>query len=137
MKETYPTEPTLLLSKDIYALQLSIFEDGAEMAYHKYEEEDQFAIRQCLDDMMDVYGGQFTFELDSVLGADNEWTTVLVCRVDGYRVPFPLAILEKIVYYSSGTERHLVGEKLHIHPRSNTYKWAKRVEIRLDEFEDE
>lgn len=138
MQETYPTQPTLILSEDVYALRVSIFEDGDDMAFCDYDEQEQNALRECMDDLIGHSTGNFVFDLDSVIGEDCEWVTVLVCRLqEGYRVPFPLSILDHIVYYSSGDEKKLVGMKLRVHPRSDTYIWAEKVEILMEEYYDE
>ena len=138
MNETYPQQPDVLLSEDIYALRISVFENGTDMAFCNYDEEEQFALKQCIDDLIGHTTSRFMYEVDSVIGEDGEWVTILVCRIDeGYRVPFPLSILDQTVYYSNGDGKKLLGEKLHVHPRSTTYKWADKVEILLDEYTDE
>ena len=138
MNETYPEQPDVLLSEDIYALRIHVFEDGDSKRYCDYEEEEQFALKQCIDDLIGHSTSRFMYEVDSIIDEDGDWVTVLVCRIDdGFRVPFPLSILDQTVYYSSGEGKKLLGEKLHIHPRSSTYKWAKKVEIMLDEYMDE
>ncbi len=138
MNETYPTEPTLLLSEDTYALRVSIYEDGDEMQFCDYDEEEQHALRECMDDLIGHSSGNFLYELDSVIGEEGDWVTVLVCRLQqGQRVPFPLSVLEHTVYYSNGEEKKLVGMKLRVHPRSTTYKWADKVEIMLEEYDEE
>lgn len=137
MTETYPTQPEILLSDDVYALRIHIFEDGDSMSYHDYDEEEQFALKMCIDDMIGYSGSRFSFQIDSVIGEDGEWVTVLVCWMDSnFRVPFPMTILNQVVYYSSGEEKKLVGDKLRVHPRSNTYKWADKVEIMLEEYDE-
>jgi hypothetical protein len=108
------------------------------MPFANYEEEDQQALRVCIDDAIGHLSGNFVFELESVIGEENEWVTVLVCYLqNGCRVPFPLSVLDDTVYYSSGEEKKLVGMKLLVHPRSSTYKWAEKVEILLEEYDEE
>ena len=135
MNETYPTQPTVLLSEDVYALRIFVFEDGDEMAFSDYDEEEQHVLKDCIDDLIGNRASRFMYEIDSVIGEDGEWVNVLICRIDGgFRVPFPLAILDQTVYYSSGEEKKLLGQKLRISPRSTTYKWADKTEILLEEY---
>lgn len=135
MQETYPEQPDLILSDDVYAIRVSVFEDGVEMGFHNYQEEEQQALKSCIDDLITIHSSRFTFEIDAVLGEENEFVTVLVCKMDGqYAVPFPLSLIDGIVYFSNGKEKHLVGEKIHVHPRSDKYKWADKVEILLEEY---
>lgn len=139
-RESYPTQPTLLLSEDIYALRLSVYESDVETGFHNYDDEKQFAIRRCLDEILECPHSQFHFNVESVVGTENEWVSVVVCRVDlggesMFSVPFPLAILDKIVYYSSGNERPLLGSRLHIHPQGDG--WSTKVEIVLEPYENE
>jgi hypothetical protein len=137
MQETYPEQPDLILSDDTYALRVSVFEDGVEMGFHNYQEEEQQALKSCIDDLITIHSSRFTFEIDAVLGEENEFVTILVCKMDGhYAVPFPLSLIDSVVYFSSGKEKHLVGEKIHVHPRSDKYKWADKVEILLEEYVD-
>lgn len=138
MTETYPQQPDVLLSDDTYALRISIFEDGTEMGFHDYREEEQYAIRACILDLIPIVNSRIAFDIDSVIDADNGWSSVLVCYMDReYRIPFPLSLMDRVVYYSSGEERRLVGQKLLIHPRSDKYKWANKVELLLEEYDDE
>lgn len=138
MNETYPEHPEVLLSEDTYALRIHILENGDDMAFHAYQEEDQHALKECIDDLIGHRTSRFMYEIDSVIGEEGEWITILVCRIDqGFRVPFPLSILDQTVYYSNGQEQKLLGMKLRVHPRSTTYKWADKVEIILDEYMDE
>lgn len=135
MTETYPEQPDLILSDDVYALRVFVFEDGVEMGFHHYQEEEQRALKACIDDLITIHSGRFTFEIDCVLDGDNGWATVLVCKLDGkHTFPFPLSLIDAIVHYSNGKEKHLVGEKIHVHPRSDKYKWADKVEILLEEY---
>jgi hypothetical protein len=135
MNETYPTQPTLLLSENIYALRISVFEDGDEMQFCDYDEAEQHALHECMDDLIGHSSGNFVYELDSVIGEENEWIPILVCRLqEGFRVPFPLSVLDHTVDYSNGEEKKLVGMKLRIHPRGTTYKWADKVEVLLEEY---
>ena len=137
MNETYPTEPTLILSEDVYALRISVFEDGTDMCLLEYDEEEQAALRECLDDLIGHSSGNFMFEFDSVIGEENEWVPILVCRLqEGFRVPFPVSVLEHTVYYSNGEEKKLVGMKMRVHPRSDHYRWAEKVEILLEEYDE-
>jgi len=137
MNETYPEKPDVLLSDDTYALRVSVYEDGDEMNFCEYDEEEQYAIKDCIDDLIGHRSSMFFYELDSVIGEEGEWVTILVCKIDsGYRVPFPMAILDQTVYYSSGDGKKLVGQKLLVHPRSTTYKWANKVEILLEEYDE-
>ena len=137
MNETYPEKPDILLSDDTYALRVSVFEDGDEMNFCEYDEEEQYAIKDCIDDLIGHRSSMFFYELDSVIGEEGEWVTILVCKIDsGYRVPFPMAILDQTVYYSSGDGKKLVGQKLLVHPRGTTYKWANKVEILLEEYDE-
>lgn len=137
MNETYPETPDVLLSDNVYALRVTVFEDGDEMNFCEYSEEEQSAIKDCIDDLIGHRTSRFMYELDSVIGDEGEWVTVLICRIDeGFTVPFPLAILNQTVYYSSGEGKKLVGQTLRIHPRSSTYKWADNVEIQLEEYEE-
>lgn len=136
MTETYPETPDVLLSEDTYALRVSIFEDGDDMNFWDYDEEEQDAIKDCIDDMIGHQASRFQYEIDSVIGEEGEWVTILACRIDGaFHVPFPLAILNQVVYYSGGEEKKLVGQRLLISPRSTTYKWAKKVELLLEEYD--
>lgn len=138
MNESYPENPDILLSDDIYALRIRIFEDNAEMRFHEYNEEEQHAIRACILDLIPIFSSRFNFDIDSVIDSENEWSSVLVCHMDHeYRIPFPLSLMDRVVYYSNGSEKHLVGEKLRVHPRSDRYKWAEKVEILLEEYEEE
>jgi len=138
MNETYPIQPVILLSEDTYALRISVFEDGDEMSFHEYDEEEQYALKECMDDLIGHRTSQFMYEVDSVIGEEGEWITILVCRIEsGYRVPFPLSILDQTVYYSNGEEKKLLGDKLLIHPRGTTYKWADKVEVLLEEYMEE
>lgn len=135
MTETYPEMPDVLLSDDVYALRIRVYEDGDEMAFCDYDEEEQDAIKTCIDDLIGHRTSRFMYEIDSVIGEDGEWVTVLVCVIDdGFRVPFPLAILDQTVYYSGGEGKKLVGQKLRVSPRSSTYKWADKVDVLLEEY---
>jgi hypothetical protein len=135
MNESYPAQPDIILSDDIYALRISVFENDVERGLHTYDEAEQYAIKECIDDLIIIQSSRFVFELDSVIGNDGEWVSVLVCRMDGeYNVPFPLSLIDSIVYYSKGKPRHLIGERLLIHPRSDAYQWAERVELLLEEY---
>ena len=137
MNETYPEHPDIILSDDIYALQLSVYENDVEMGFHNYGDEEQEAIRECIRDILPFTHSRFTFEVDSVISCENEWISVLVCRMDAeYNVPFPMSLVDRVIYYSSGTEKHLLGDKLRVHPRSTTYKWADKVEILLEEYDE-
>ena len=137
MSEHYPQHPDVILSDDIYALRISVYERDVEMGLHNYNEEEQLAIRNCILDLIPLRHSRFTFDVDSIINAENEWVSVLVCRMDGeYNVPFPLSLMDRVVYFSSGEEKHLVGERLRIHPRSDTYKWADKVEVLLEELVD-
>jgi hypothetical protein len=137
MTETYPTQPTLFLSEDVYALRINVFENGTSIAFCDYEEEEQHALKICIDDMIGYVSSRLSFQIDSVIGEEGEWVTVLVCFLDNeFRVPFPLSMLDHVVYYNSGEEKKLVGDALRIHPRSSTYKWADKVEILLEEYEE-
>jgi hypothetical protein len=138
MQETYPTQPTLLLSEETYALRINVFENDVEVGFHNYDDSKQYAIRQCIEDMLECPHSQFHFDVESVVGSENEWVSVLVCRVDlggenMFSVPFPIAILDKIVYYSSGTEKPLVGSRLHVHPHGD---WPTKVEILLEAYDE-
>ena len=138
MTETYPEQPEVLLSEDIYALRISVYEDGDDMAFHEYDEEEQHALKECIDDLIGHASYRFMYEIDSVIGENGEWVTVLVCRIEGgHTVPFPLSILDQTIYYSSGEGKKMVGEKLRIHPRSTCYKWADKVEVLLEEYYEE
>jgi len=133
-EENYPTQPDLILSEDVYALRIRVFENGVDMGFHHYKEEEQLAIKECIDDLIQIHSDQFTFRIDSLIGEDGEWITVLVCQIGEHGVPFPLSLIDRVVYYSSGKETHLIGEKLHIHPRSDMYKWSDKVELLLEEY---
>lgn len=135
-QETYPENPDVILSDDIYALRISVFENDAEMGFHNYSEEEQKELRSCIRDLVPFYHSRFTFDVDTEIGEDNEWVDILVCRMDGeYNVPFPISLVDRVVYYSNGKEKHLLGDKLLISPRSTTYKWADKVEILLEEYD--
>jgi len=137
MNETYPAQPDVILSDDIYAIRISVFENDVERGFHTYDEAEQHALKDCIDDLITIQSGRFTFEIDSAIGSSGEWVSVLVCKMDGeYSVPFPLSLIDTIVYYSQGKARHLIGEKLLIHPRSDTYKWADKVELLLEEYDE-
>ena len=45
MNETYPANPDVLLSEDIYALRISVFENGTDMACCNDDEEEQYALK--------------------------------------------------------------------------------------------
>jgi hypothetical protein len=137
MNETYPAQPDVILSDDTYAIRISIFENDVERGYHTFDEEEQHALRACIEDLITIQSSRFVFEIDSVIGSSGEWVTVLVCKMDGeYNVPFPLSLIDMVVYYSQGKARHLIGEKLLIHPRSDKYKWADKVELLLEEYDE-